>query len=205
MSAIPAWAMISERLGIAVDERREPGRDRRQAAAAVDQDRHAPLGRELEHRPEPLVGRAEALRARVQLDPLRAGVEAAVRLLDRRLVQVEPHERDEPALRARGEGERPVVRGAERGMPVGLVEAEHERARDAVVAHQRLELVVVADHAVDVVAEVEVRVEDLGAVGQQPPDLVVVAADKLQRAFEGIGHPGKLTAAQPEAGAVRRR
>ena len=38
------------RLGVAVDEPREVVGDRRQAAAAVDQDRHAPLGRELEHR-----------------------------------------------------------------------------------------------------------------------------------------------------------
>ena len=100
---MPAWAMISDASGVALDERGEPVRDRGQAAAAVDQDRDAALGREREHGPEPLVGRVEALGARVQLDPARAGVEAARRLLDRRLVQVEADEGDQPALRARGE------------------------------------------------------------------------------------------------------
>ena len=92
----------------------------------MDQDRHAPLGGELEHRREPLVVEQEALRARVQLDPAGAEVEAAARLLDRALGQVEPDERDEAALRARGERERAVVRGAEGRMPVRLVQAEHE-------------------------------------------------------------------------------
>ena len=113
-SAIPAWAMISAASGLALDERGEPVGDRRQAAAAVDQDRHAPLLGEREHRPEPVVGRVEALRPRMELDPARARVEAARRLLDRRLVQVEPDERDQPAVRALGELERAVVRGAER-------------------------------------------------------------------------------------------
>ena len=173
------------RLGVALDERREPGRDRRQTAAAVDQDRHAPLGRELEHRPEPVVGRVEALGARVQLDAAGAGVEAARRLLDRRLVQVEADEWNEAPLRSSRVRERAVVRGAERGMPVGLVEAEHERARDRVLVHQREQLVVVADHAVDVVAEMEVRVEDLRALGQQPPDLLVVPQDELELHVRG--------------------
>ena len=170
------------RLGVALHQRREPGRDRRQAAAAVDQDRHAPLGGEREHRAQPLVGRAEALGPRVELDPARAGVEAADGLLERRLVQVEADERDQAAVRAGGEGERPVVRGAERRMAVGLVEAEHERARDAVRGHGRLELVVVADHPVDVVPEVEVRVEDVRAGRQEVPHLVVVACAELERA-----------------------
>ena len=195
MSAMPAWAMISVRLGVALDERREPGRDRRQPAAAVDQDRHAPLGRELEHRPEPLVGRVEALRARVQLDPARAGVEAARRLLDRRLVQVEPDERDEPPVRARGERERAVVRGAEGGMPVGLVEAEHERARDRRARPSAAR----AGRSRRPCRRCRVPrwrcASKISApVGQQPPDLLVVAHDQLERAFEGVGHPRKLTA-----------
>ena len=125
----------------------------------------------------------------MELDPTGAGVEAALRLLDRRLVQVESHERHEPAAGLRGPRERAVVRRAERRVTVGLVEAEHEGARDAVLGHQVLELVVVADHPVDVAPEVQVRVEDLGAVGQQAPDLLVVAPDQLQRAFEWVGHP----------------
>ena len=122
------------RLRVAVDERAQAVGDRRQAAAAVDQDRHAVLGGDLEDRREPLVAGGELLGARVQLDAARAGSEAAARLLERRLVQVEPQERDQPPVRALGERERPVVRGAERRVPVGLVEAEHEGARDAVAA-----------------------------------------------------------------------
>ena len=101
----------------------EPGQvvgDRRQAAPAVDQDRHASLRRQREHRREPLVVQREALRPRVELDPARAGVEAALRLGDRLLGQVEADERDESTLGALGVRERPVVRRAERGMAVGL-------------------------------------------------------------------------------------
>ena len=86
------------RLGVALDECAQARGDRRQASPAVDQDRDAPLGGDLEHRPEPLVGGGEFLRARVQLDPVRAGVEAAARLLDRLLVQIEADERDQPAV-----------------------------------------------------------------------------------------------------------
>ena len=89
-------------------------------------------------------------------------------------------------------------------MPVGLVEAEHERARDRVLVHEREQLVVVADHAVDVVAEVEVRVEDLRALGQELPDLLVVPQDKLGCTFEDVGHTPKPNAQprQPERGAA---
>ena len=66
-------------------------------------------------------------------------------------------------------------------MPVGLVEAEHEGARDAVARLELLELVVVADHPVDVLTEVQVRVEDRGALREQPPSLVVPAGDQLER------------------------
>ncbi len=71
---------------------------------------------------------------------------------------------------------------AEAGMAVGLVEAEHERAPDAVARHHLLEPVVVAHHPVDVVAEVEVRVEELGSGGDQLPELGVVGIDQLERA-----------------------
>ena len=124
----------------------------------------------------------------MQLDPACAGGEAAASLLERRFVQVEPQERDQPTLRARGVLERAVVGGAERRMPVRLVEAEHERARDAVARHQRLELVVVADHAVDVVPQVEMHVEDVGAFGQDPRKLAVPLLHELQRACLRV-HP----------------
>ena len=111
----------------------------------------------------------------MQLDAAGAGVEAACRLLDRRLVQVEPHERDQTATASLGERERAVVRRGERRMAVGLVEAEHEGPRDPVRRHHLVELLVVADHAVDVVTEVQVGVEDVGAVGDEQAHLGVVA------------------------------
>jgi hypothetical protein len=135
----------------------------------VDQDRDAALGCELEHRRQPFVVQVELLRARVQLDPACAGVEAAGRLGDRLLGQVEPRERYEASVRALGEGQRAVVRRAEGRMPVGLVEAEHERSRDPVQLLSRDELVEVADHSIDVGAEMDVRVEDLGVRGQLRP------------------------------------
>ena len=71
------------RLRVLVVQAREVVRDRRQPAAAVDEDRHAALRRDREHRREALVVQLELLRARVQLDPARAEVEAALGLLDR--------------------------------------------------------------------------------------------------------------------------
>ena len=131
-SAIPPWAMISVAPGLALDRARRPSAIGGRPRPPWIRIGTLPLRASCEDGPEPLVGRRELLGARVQLDPAGAEVEAARRLLDRRLVQVEADERDQPALRALGERERPVVGGAEARMPVGLVEAEHERARDAV-------------------------------------------------------------------------
>ena len=97
------------RVRVRVDEPVQAVRDRRQAAPAVDQDRHAPLGGDREDRREPLVVEQELLRARVQLDAAGAAVEAALGLLDRRLREVEPDERDEAPARPLREGERAVV------------------------------------------------------------------------------------------------
>ena len=66
---------------VAVDERGEVVADRRQPAAAVDQDRDVPLDRDGEDVVEPRVAEREPLGARMQLDPARAEVEAADRLL----------------------------------------------------------------------------------------------------------------------------
>ena len=122
------------RARVGVDEPAQVVGDRRQAAAAVDQDRHAALGGELEHRRQPLVVQQELLGTRVELDPARAEVEAARGLLDRLLGQVEPHERDQAPARALGVGERAVVGRAEGRVAVDLVHAEHEAARDPVGA-----------------------------------------------------------------------
>ncbi len=91
------------------------------------------------------------------------------------------------------ERERTVVGGAERGMPVGLVEAEHERAGDPVCGHDPLERVVVADHPVDVVAEMEVRVEDVRAGRQEPLNFGVVFLDEFPGRIERASHPSNLT------------
>ena len=138
----------------------------------------------------------ELLRARMELDPAGAEVEAATRLLDRPLVEVEPHERDEPAVRARRELERPVVPGAEARVPVGLVEAEHVRARDAVAVHPAEQLVVDADHPVDVVAEMRVRVEDVEIGRQAGAHPLVPVGGDLPCPLERI-HSSNLPRAVP--------
>ena len=69
--------------GVALDERCEMVADRRQPAAAVDQDRHVALDREREDRVEALVADRELLGAGMELDPAGAEVEAAPRLVDR--------------------------------------------------------------------------------------------------------------------------
>ena len=56
---------------------------------------------EREHRRQPRVVQLELLRPRMQLDPARPGIERPSCLLDRRLVQVEPHERDAHGCTAR--------------------------------------------------------------------------------------------------------
>ena len=144
----------------------------------MDQDRHALLGGKLEDGAQAFVRGRELLRPWMQLDPPGPGVEAAASLLDRCLVQVEPHERDQASLAAGRERQGAVVRSAEGGVMVCLVQAEHEGARNAVLGHQRLQLVVVAHHAVDVTAEVEMGVEDVRPGGQQVAQSDVVALDQ---------------------------
>jgi hypothetical protein len=62
--------------------------------------------------------------------------------------------------------ERPVVRRAKGWVSVGLVEAEEEGARDAVAIHDALELVVLPGHPVDVLSQMDMRVEDVGIGGK---------------------------------------
>ena len=88
----------------------------------MDEDRHVAARRDREDRRQPLVVQLEALRARVELDPAGAEVEAPSGLLGEPLLrQVEPDEGDEPPVRPLGERERAVVRCPEPRMPVGLV------------------------------------------------------------------------------------
>ena len=58
-------------------------------------------------------------------------------------------------------------------MAVGLVHAEHEAARDAVGVADPLEVLVDPDHAVDVVAEMDVDIEDVGTCRELSPQLLV--------------------------------
>src|SRR5579864_6528752 len=122
----------------------------------------------------------------MQLDAAGTAVEAPLGLLDRLLVQREPDERDHPALRPLGEGERPVVPGPERGMLVGLVEAEDEAAADAEAVEHRLQLLVASDHAVDVGAEVRVCVEDVDAFRHLCPQLALECCEELACALQRL-------------------
>src|SRR2546422_211436 len=78
---------------------------------------------------------------------------------------------------------------------VRLVEAEDVGPRDPVAVHELLELVVAADHPVDVVPEMRVRVEDRRTRGQLVPQLGFEPVEKLLRALERLGHPRNLPAA----------
>ena len=176
------------RVGIGVGEAPEVVRDRRQAATAVDEDRDLSLGRQREHRRQPLVVQEEALGARMELDASRAEVEATLGLRDRILSEVEPDERDQPPLGALRVLECAVVRRSEGGVAVRLVHAEHEGAGDAVARHDPLELLVGPAPAVDVVAEVDVRVENLRADRKLLSKLLVVRGNQLLAAFERVVH-----------------
>jgi len=78
-------------------------------------------------------------------------------------------------------------------VPVGLVEAEHEAARHPVPVHQLDQVVIPPDHAVDVLAEVNVGVEDLRIFGQLAPQLLVPPGEHLPCAVERL-HAGSLVA-----------
>ena len=69
-------------------------------------------------------------------------------------------------------------------MPVGLVEAEHERAADAVLVHHPEQLVRPSAHSVDVVAEMDVRVEDLEVGGKLAQDLFPPGREEVARSVE---------------------
>ena len=71
------------RVGVSLDEVAQVFGDCRQAPARVDQDRHAPLGGDLEHRVQPGLPEVEGLRAGVELDAGRPGVQAPLGLGDR--------------------------------------------------------------------------------------------------------------------------
>ena len=154
-------------LGMVLDEPAQVIGDRRQAASGVDQDRHAPLGGELEHRVEPALAEVELLGAGVELDAPRAPVEAALCLGDRLGGQVEPAERDERAVGRRRPLEHTVVGYPVGGKAVGVVQRKRERPLDALGAHRVEELLGRLGEAVLVDAEMRVRVPDPNVVGER--------------------------------------
>src|SRR5262249_48670366 len=104
------------------------------------------------------------------------------------LRQVEPDERDQPPLGALRVLERAVVGRAKRGMTVRLVHAEHEAPRDAGHVVETLQLLVDADLPVDVVPEMDVRIEDLRIGGDQVAKLVLVARQQRLGPLELLLH-----------------
>jgi len=146
-----------------------------------------------EIRREALVVEGEPLGAWVELDPARAGVEAADGLLHRPLVDVEPDEGDEAAAGALGVRERALVRRPEARVPVGLVHAEHAGPVDAVALEDPAQLLEGARHAVDVVAQVVVGVDHERVGGQGAAQLVRVQREQLVRACERVVHARECT------------
>ena len=111
-------------------------------------------------------------------------VEAASGFLERLRGEVEADEGDELPLGALRVRERAVVRNGECGLAVRLVEAEHERAAKPVAVERPRELVVAADHPVDVVAEVRVDVEEVCPLGELAAELLVPRLDHRPRPLE---------------------
>jgi hypothetical protein len=69
---------------------------------------------------------------------------------------------------------------------IGLVEAEDERPLDPVCALDREQLVPVADHPIDVLAEVDVGVEDGDARGQLGTREVGVSLEDAVRPLDRV-------------------
>ena len=84
--------------------------------------------------------------------------------------------------------ERAVVGGPESRLAVGLVEAEGERALDAVTREEREQVLEGRDESVDVAADVHVRVEEPGALRAQVRNFVVVHGDELPCPFQSVLH-----------------
>ena len=144
---------------------------------------------------EALVVQVERLRPGMELDAAGAEVEAARRLGDRLGGQVEADERDEDAVARLGGRERPVVRGPEGGLAIGLVQAEGEGALDVrprEVLEQHVER---ADHPVDVGSDVDVRVEELGSGRQAGAELLLVLLYETACPLQNLVHPVNLPGA----------
>jgi len=175
-------------LRVGIDEPGEMVGNRRQAASAVDENGDATLGREGEDRRQPLVVEQKALGSRMELDPACAAVEAASRLLDRPLREIEPDKRDQYPAGALGSCQGAVVRSPKGRLAVGLVEAEGEGALDAVALQDRDQLFVGGDETIDVVSDVDVGVEELRAWRDEANELVVEGRNETACSLDGLFH-----------------
>ena len=97
------------RLREAAGERDRVAREGRDPASGVHEHGQPPLVREGEQRLDLRVRELEALRARVELDPARTGVDAAPRLGHRVLLRVDPAEGIEATVGGLGLAEDAVV------------------------------------------------------------------------------------------------
>ena len=176
------------RLRIGLDELLEVLGDRRKPSPAVNEDWHASLGCEREDGSQAVVVEVEPLRAGMELDPSRPAIEAPRRLLDRLLGEIESREGDENAAGLFRRLERAVVRRPEGRLAIGLVEAERKRVTDSIALQEGEQIVERCDEAVDVAADVNVRVEELGAFGEQRGDLVVIHLDERACSLQGVIH-----------------
>ncbi len=117
----------------------------------------------------------------MELYPACPQIEAALRLFERRLIEIEAHEGNQLSLRSLGVGKRAVVRLAESGMPIGLVEREDETALDSVSLAHRRQLFVRAGHTINVGPEMNMRVENGGFRGK------LAAKPRLPRVDQHLG------------------
>jgi hypothetical protein len=185
------------RPGVALRQLQGVAAQGRDAAPGVDQDRHAALLREPGQVLDRGLRHRELLGPRVELDPARAEVEAALGLGQRSVVRVDPAEVDDPPAGARLDRPRLVVGGR---ITVGLVHREGDRPR-ARVLHRRQQLLgLLAEFVGVVAAEVGVRVEeverpDLRFQRVQPAPRLLL--DRLDLELRDLRRPRRFTHVPP--------
>ena len=204
------------RLRVALGKVDRVAGERRDPAPGVDHQRQSPLVGEREDRLHLGVAELEPLRPRMQLDPARAGFEAAPRLRNGIQLRVEAAERGQPPVRGGGFGNDAIVR---RRVAVGLVHRHHdppcrrrlERRQQLLGREREAVRVVEAGVAVDV-HQRHARGEHLASVLVPGPDQLVVVEPADRRAddeLEGrLADPDQVARLEPrplDAGAVHPR
>ena len=124
-SEIAQWARMIRRPGNSPDERTVSSPERGDAAPGVDEHRHPALVGERHHVAHPGLGERELLGARVELDALRAGVEAAASPRAQRVgARVERQNGDDAPPESRAAGEHASLASR---VAAGLVHGERHR------------------------------------------------------------------------------